>query len=303
MKRKSITNSKLVIVGLARDCEETIETSIRAIESAFEEFQDASWIIVESDSTDSTVETLISLQESIDLRVITLGRLRDSLPKRTQRIAACRNEYVKAITQDPKYEDRDFVVVADLDGVNTSLTKDAVHACWNSEACWDACFANQSTSYYDVWALRHDLWSPNDCWRASEFLQAHGATQRKAEKATVLARMIKIDPSRDPFEVDSAFGGLGIYRKDLFDGCEYLGLDKDENEFCEHVWIHAMMKKKGASLFIIPAFINGGWNEHSERNSAPHRFKKSLRRIAVRLATIFVTKKRLKSIAKRLGLR
>ena len=86
----------------------------------------------------------------------------------------------------------------------------------------------------------------------------------RARFAAIHSRMIKIDPEQAPIEVDSAFGGLGIYKKALLESCEYAGIDQEGIEFCEHVHIHRMMKENGARLFIIPSFLNSGWNAHSK---------------------------------------
>ena len=263
IKRKPIGESNLVIVGLARDCEHQIEKEVKVINAAFKNFNTVSWVIIESDSDDKTVEKIELIAQDMDMVLISLGRLRDTYPKMTERIAKCRNEYLTIIKRD-KYAGFDYVAVADLDGVNKDVNDRAVASCWETEIEWDACFANQSAPYYDIWALRHNLWSPNDCFKNYHFLMENKVEKSRARFAAIHSRMIKIDPEQAPIEVDSAFGGLGIYKKALLEGCEYAGVDKEGSEFCEHVHIHRMMKKNGARLFVIPQFINSAWNAHSK---------------------------------------
>ena len=275
-----MASSVILIVGLARNCETVIRPEIEAITRSFSGFAATKWLVVESDSDDGTLDVLEDLRSGTGFDYITLGRLRDSLPSRTERIARCRNAYLDALENDSRYADIDFVAVADLDGVNAELTPASVRSCWEMAEDWDACFANQNGPYYDIWALRHLLWSPNDCWAQSEFLQAHGLGHGKAIAASVYSRMITISRDSMPITVESAFGGLGIYRRHLFDGCQYAGIRADGGEICEHVVIHAEMRRKGAQLLINPRLINSGFNDFSRTMQTSHRIRRSIRRTA-----------------------
>jgi hypothetical protein len=152
---KTISSSKVLIVGLARNCQDTIEHEVQIINSAFSEAKTVNWLVIESDSDDETLATLEKLSENVEFAFVTLGNLRKQYPKRTARIAKCRNRYLQELRANKKYNNIDYVVVADLDGVNSDLTKTAVRSCWKFTEEWDACFANQSKVYYDIWALRH----------------------------------------------------------------------------------------------------------------------------------------------------
>ena len=207
---KTISTSKVLIVGLARNCQDTIEREVQIINSAFSEAETVNWLVIESDSDDETLATLEKLSENVEFAFITLGKLRKQYPKRTERIAKCRNRYLQELRVNKKYDNIDYVVVADLDGVNSELTKTAVKSCWKFAEEWDACFANQSKVYYDIWALRHKTWCPNDCWKTYEFFLNHGMSKHRALHAAVYSRMFNIDSNEDPIEVNSAFGGLGI---------------------------------------------------------------------------------------------
>ena len=261
---KTISTSKVLIVGLARNCQETIEREVQIINSAFSEAETVNWLVIESDSDDETLSTLEKLSESVKFAFITLGKLRKQYPKRTERIAKCRNRYLQELRVNKKYDNIDYVVVADLDGVNSELTKTAVESCWKFAEEWDACFANQSKVYYDIWALRHKTWCPNDCWQTYEFFLNHGMSKHRALHAAVYSRMLNIDSNEDPIEVNSAFGWLGIYKKHAILTSAYIGLDDNKEEICEHVNLHTTMRDKGLKLYIIPSLINCGWIEHSK---------------------------------------
>ena len=172
---------------------------------------------------------------------------------------------------DPGYAEVDYLVVADMDGVNNKLTPEAVHSCWDIQDDWNACFANQSKRYYDLWALRHPLWSPNDCFAQRNFYKSHGH-KALAFLASVYARMLDIPQDAAPIEVDSAFGGLGIYQRSLITDCNYIGISETGGETCEHVAFNLAMKSKGAKLYINPKMVNNDYNEHSNNWVLMKRF-------------------------------
>lgn len=264
--KKDFFSSSFLIVGLARNCEEVIHNEVKKINEAFSEAASIDWLIIESDSDDRTIQKLDSFTDDLRLRYITLGRLQQKYPRRTERIALCRNCYLEEIKSNPEYEKIDYVVVADLDGVNSKLTAASVKTCWQWDVNWDACFANQSAPYYDIWALRHDLWSPTDCFEQEAFLRRIGVNDFYNKYISVLSKMVCIPKTYKPIKVKSAFGGLGIYKKNLLLNGKYVGVDEKGNEVCEHVYFHNNFLGC-ANLYIIPSLINCGWNEHSRRRS------------------------------------
>ena len=294
--KKPLSSSKILIVGLARNCEVAIEHEILKINSAFSKAKTINFLIIESDSDDRTVATLEKLSKNNNFEFITLGSLRNQYPKRTERIAVCRNRYLEELRTRNEYNDIDYVVVADLDGVNSELTASAVESCWNLSEDWDACFANQSKAYYDIWALRHKTWCPNDCWQTYRFLQSNGVGKFSALEAAVYSRMISINDNNDPIEVDSAFGGLGIYKKSAILLGEYVGIDGNNEEICEHVQLHKFIRDKNMRLYIVPSLINCGWNEHSNNLRVTARFKARLRHLVIQLITLVISKEKLKTM-------
>ena len=134
------------------------------------------------------------------------------------------------------------------------------------------CAANQRGPYYDIWALRHKNWSPNDCWAQYKFLNIYDPDTEKNIYSSVYSRMITLPINSAWIEVDSAFGGLAIYKKELFNIAEYVGLDEHGEEVCEHVHFHNRLKQHGAKLFINPQLINAEYTEHT----AHLLFKKSI---------------------------
>src|SRR5262249_54154974 len=116
---KYLSSKNLLIAGLARDCGTTIEAEIMRLLAALDCFGNISWLIVESDSVDNTLDILNKLELTIpNFRFLSLGVLRDKLSDRTARLAYCRNQYLKELRTNPLYENVDYLAVADLDGIN-----------------------------------------------------------------------------------------------------------------------------------------------------------------------------------------
>jgi hypothetical protein len=253
----------ILIVGLARDCERTFELDFKRFNNAFSFCSNLSWLIIESDSADNTLKILKKIKmKNENFSYISLGKLQLALPRRTERIAECRNEYLKEIIRNPIYKKIDYIVVADLDDINTLITKAAVLSCWERQD-WDACCANQTGPYYDIWALRHQQWSTDDCWEKQKYLQNTGQSKYKSTVNAVINRMINIHPSKNWIEVESAFGGCAIYKKSTLLSGSYSGITSTGGEICEHVTFHNILKSKGNRIFINPRFINAGVTEHS----------------------------------------
>jgi len=262
VKNLSVKKS-IVIAGLARNCEQTIQKEVATLNKAFSVFQTIKWIIVESDSSDNTVNRVIELQEKYDIVLISLGDLENSYPSRTHRIAYCRNQYLDYIEKHNILDTCDYLVVADLDGVNKKITKNAIQSCMKGAVKWDACFANQLGAYYDIWALRHKYWSPSDCFKVKRFLLEMGLSRFNALNIAIFSKMLVIDKRSEPIPVISAFGGLGIYKMNIIKGARYIGLDQNGVEICEHVSFNKAVSKRGGKLYIFPSLINGSWNRHS----------------------------------------
>jgi len=261
----SLSESSILIVGLARNCSQSLPTSISVLSSAFTKCNSLSFLIIESDSSDSTIETLSRLAVIYrPFRFISLGHLADQLPRRTERIAFCRNYYLSIIDNTSAFDNIDYVVVADLDGVNTCLESDSVSSCW-SRLDWDVCTANQDGPYYDIWAFRHSLLSPNDCSQQQKFLERLGVSRFSSLYSSTFSRMIKIPSGHQWIEVDSAFGGLAIYRRSILRDVRYVGLSLCGDEVCEHVSFHSDIKTNGGRIFINPALINSKTNPHSRK--------------------------------------
>ena len=252
----------ILITGIVRDGAKTIRADVERLASAFDFVRNVRWLIVESDSSDDTPAILAKMQQTIpNFRAISLGTLRGDIPVRTARIAHCRNRYLEELHGDD-YSDVDYVVVSDLDGMNRLLTRRGVQSAFE-RSDWEVCCANQRGPYYDILALRHPTWSPGDCLEQLRQLKAQGVGEEAALRIAIYSKMVRIPTNREWIEVDSAFGGLAIYRQAILTGASYRGTDADGASVCEHVALHASIRQRHGRIFINPALINSGYNRHS----------------------------------------
>jgi glycosyltransferase involved in cell wall biosynthesis len=254
-----ISEATVLLAGTARDVATHIGSEIDRLITATKQFKQVFVLIVESDSSDNTLSVLEDLKKSIpNFDYLALGKLSENIPSRTERLAHCRNQVIEAVRSNPLYATVDYVMLADLDGLNSELTASAIANCWNGTTPWDVVTANQLDFYYDVYALRHRDWSPSDC--LSQQIRLEPVLGHDASiNLSVWAKQVKLPPERGYIEVDSAFGGFAIYKKVAFLAGTYIGRmvdDGQEKDVCEHVAMHAAIRKAGYQIFINCALIN-----------------------------------------------
>ena len=253
--------TEVVIAAIARNIEKSIVKDFNRISSAFSHFKQH-WIVIESDSTDNSVRELKKLQKIYsNFTFTTLGKLETKYPRRMERLAVARNQYLK-ILENSQYSNVDYLVVADLNNLNNRLTYTSVNSNW-SRNDWAMVAANQSQKYYDVYALRHYLWAPNDPWEHHKFLRDLGLFPELALYLAVHSKMLRIHKSHPWINVDSAFGGIAIYRKKYLQNALYKGINEKGEMVCEHVSFNHQVRNNGGELYINPDFLNTNWTDHS----------------------------------------
>ena len=259
---KIVTNQRFWVVGTARDISHALTSSVRHLRNVFSTLGETTFFVVESNSSDNTVGVLERLSSEVsNFSFDSIDGLPDGSKLRTHRLARCRNHYLDYLLKQ-QLGDNDLVVVADLDGVNGRLSGEVV-ATSLREKTWDVITANQAGRYYDLWALRHPIWCPSDYRSYSEFLVAQGYSNRAAHRLSVRARQIRIAPESGLIEVESAFGGLAIYRPWVVGTSRYEGTTPDGFPVSEHVPFHHGARAAGARIFINPRMINAHRTEHT----------------------------------------
>lgn len=166
---------------------------------------------------------------------------------RTQRLALCRNmlaqEAVRSLPENGAFVALDLDCYAPaIESVMTALASMSAHR------RWDVLTANtlQPKYYYDRWALRSGtLGLSYDCWFNASQRRLHGSCPDFA---------IVVDPTAEPFAVDSAFNGLGLYRAAALraaSDCRYRGTKN--SYLCEHVPFHLCMRAHQLAIGVLPS--------------------------------------------------
>jgi hypothetical protein len=258
--------------ALARQSAATLPSTLARIQELRECFDRSSVLLITNDSTDATPDILRRWKASSQgVEVLCLDGLAVSIKARTDRLAAARNLGLYHLRQAIESGRRfDVMVVIDTDGINSQLvTGEAfLKAVASAPQDWVAVFGNQRQAYYDIWALRHRTWCPNDCWqdvqRAAQCYPRpfRGRAIAKAARRFIGERQVRIPPDNAPISVDSAFGGIGIYKSDALCGVWYSSRDEAGREVCEHVSLNLRLRKAGGKLYILPALLNDAPSEH-----------------------------------------
>ena len=253
-----VSAQSVIFAGCLRNVEMHLKDVLANCERLSETMQKKFFVFAENDSTDNTRAILQDWRASREnVHVFCCDGLDIKMPHRTQRLAFLRNR-ILGLVIELGLSDYDMLCLMDFDEVNAGeIEPNDFHAATEflfSRLNHAGVFAVSDPIYYDIWALRHPKWCPNDCW-----LEV-GKALNKADaiKRVVMERQIPIYRDHAPIPVNSAFGGLGLYKTSfaLKAVNAYIGLNKDGDETCEHVSFNEAIVKAGGNLYVFPALRN-----------------------------------------------
>lgn len=293
-RRKPIAESKILLAGPVRNVAHAIQNEVETLVASLGGFKEIYCFLVESDSSDDTVKKLEELQGVIkNFSFVSAGDLSAKYRRRTDRIALCRNLIVDEVANNPQFKDIDFIAMADLDGMNGLVTPEKIAQCWEVDEPWDVITANQLGEYYDIWGLSHPYWNPMDCWEQKRQLESILGDDM-AQNIAVGSKQTPIDPRADLIEVDSAFGGLGIYTREAFLAGRYAGTDDQAGgiDVADHIPFHRELRQKGYRIFINPALINCDKSTRDAAEGAPVPKPRGALKVVKRLGICLFGKKR-----------
>jgi hypothetical protein len=268
-----VFNKRAVFTGCVKSCADALPRFLDNISRVSALFAESAFIFVENDSTDSTKVVIRDwCGDKPNARLISLDRLDASCPFLTIRLETARNVYLSEMCSH--FSGFDYLFVLDCDERAVAIDLDAMSQAVGFLSTDENCagvFGNCRSTYYDMWALRHPTYCPGDVWEeVCDYAVSHNATDEEAFQQTLAKRLFSISPDVPPFEVDSAFGGLGIYKISsvLRNKNKYLGRKMKNilsgtgrtNPFgwqcCEHVSFNAGFRDLGERLFVLPYLIN-----------------------------------------------
>ena len=269
---------KVLIVGTIRNPDYRFKSNLKRVIQAIPKDYEVSTFVVESDSDPAGLSLLHEIKiEETDFKFSSLGNLSRTFPDRIERIRKSRNMYVEYIQINFSKIGWKYIVVADLDGMNAKISLQGIESSLRALSKFDGVFANQKHGYYDLYALRCEGWVDADpvleLYRGLDQLKPASyprfvakavlrIQEFKMRTKVIYSRMLIIDKNQAPINVLSAFGGLGIYKTEIFLNCNYSRYD-DRVRQSEHVDLHLNAISFGYRFAINPEMINSNWNTHN----------------------------------------
>lgn len=256
-----------VFVGCARNSAQYIPSVLQNVERWSQLYEETAFVFVENDSTDGTPHLLKRwLSTRRHGHLLRLDGLASKETSRTERLSVARNAYLDFV-RGGSYASHQHLVIIDFDDVNAVRVSErdfaaALDFLDNTEQTIGV-FGSSMPLYYDVWALRRDEWSPDDCWEA---LRSSGEPESQASKERfVFSRQRYLPLNAEPILVKSAFGGIGVYRLGAALKGRYRGSTESGKEICEHVPFNFDVGLSGR-LYVFPRLRNAAPEEHLRRD-------------------------------------
>ena len=244
---KVAAETDAVIVGIARSAMPYIENTLKIIDVLSKRFRSCQAYFFENDSEDTTGEVLehfAAPRQWVHVERQTLGHedVRGFERSRTERLAEYRNRCLEWVRENAA--DTSWTIVLDLDphhgfsldGVLNSVYHLAVGLASSCPlkvggmASYSLYRIGKNVAHYDAYAARPVCW-----WH-----------DRRCEVPNTWFHAFMPPVGSPPQPMNSAFGGLAVYRTKAFLAGGYSGED------CEHVTHHRRMRDAGYQMFLNP---------------------------------------------------
>lgn len=245
--RAVAAESDVAIVAIARNAVPFIANTLLLCASVVDRFRSAKMFVFENDSTDGTDRLLDEVAASVkwfSTAHETLGGpdSRGFERDRTERLAYCRNKCLEWVRENAA--GTPWTIVVDMDpqagfspdGVLNSvarLSEQMISASTiraGGMASYSLYRKRDGVAHYDAWAARPVSW-----WR-----------DRRNEIGFNWFSAFLPPVGSPPCPMNSAFGGLTVYRTEAFLAGGYSGDD------CEHVPHHRRMREAGYGMWLNP---------------------------------------------------
>jgi len=246
-----ISQKSITFAASIRNCGSSLKADIELAMRLGAYFNDYKIVLFENDSVDSTKNILSAFAGETNIKIFSMDGLDSHFPFRTQRISFARN----ILFNEVKRNNSDYFCNMDMDGIiGNDFSFDGFLSNFCFDECWDAVFPANVDKYYDIWALRHEAICPDDYQRVMNAMSPIFSNEIIFDHALNNLQKIDFKMLNGWLCVDSAFGGMGIYKTNKFINSNYFGV-KDGYEVCEHVTFHLKAVEAGAQIFINPKFL------------------------------------------------
>lgn len=246
-----IKDKKIIILGLVRNLENSLYDNVVSISTISKYCSNISFFLYENDSIDNTANVLKKckseiknfnyLSDTLNLRSFDHKTIESTLElksiERTLNLAKHRNMCLSYLRD--KHDKFDFVIVMDMDFEKFSLDGILNSFGWFSENYADALVGTSLQFKYLFTSEHKDLWN-YDCWayRGSWWEDLQKYSNHHGYDPMLWFGFWQLPIGSKPIQVNSAFGGIGIYKTEDIISVEYDGYD------CEHVCLHKNLKDK-----------------------------------------------------------
>jgi hypothetical protein len=255
-------SSSVSICSIVRDCDRNLLRNISRVESLRNLFRESEVIIFENDSKDNTLGTLkdwqnssrniIVFSEKYNEQTIPLKKNGTTNPyfsiSRIRKMVAYRNKYMSILNTGSFI--RDYVIVIDLDIAEFKI-EGVIHS-FGVKTSWDCITANGYSLSSRFKHQYHDSYALIEYGKISD-TQTESSIEENRRKFSFLKKGMPL------LQVDSAYGGMAIYKWSSIKGLQYYFLLNDDPKVeckSEHVGLHNSMKKNGSGqIFINPSMI------------------------------------------------
>jgi len=238
-------NSKIAVVGLARDCEKKLQLSIDNLLKLMN--KQSKIFIYENDSIDSTKDLLQLNQKTnninISLNNHKIPRLTGLDRQRTNNLAYYRNICLDWIQRN--CQDFDYVIVLDLDA-DLGFSIDGIYnsIAWLNKTTDAGGMGSYSLylqisnyqikfAHYDSFAVRLNHWQP---------------TLNNFDDNNPWFRNLHPPIGSNPIPLYSCFGGLAVYKTKAFLSGRY-----DGSIGSEHILFHKSLQNNGYNMYLNPS--------------------------------------------------
>jgi hypothetical protein len=234
---------KVLICGIGKNIQNNIHNVMQSATRLGEHFLDYRIIIYENNSDDKSRRflsrqayrnpNLIFVSEYLEKKELA-EQFQMKVHNRTEAIARARNK-VLDIAMQKEYNDYKYVVWVDLDLSDPWDVDNILDTILYPEQEWDAVLANGA---YDLFALRDPEFPIGFELIGNIFFDRLDEMR---------ARFI-LDPNGPWRRVYSAFGGLGIYKRNAIKNCRYSGVVTKELETVALMWLERAKNEEDVYL-------------------------------------------------------